>query len=325
MSDTLGAGVPGLGKGFSPSPEPFALGPGSLAASVVVPVLNRPDGIATLVEALRNQDLAHEEWELIVVDNGSTDGTWEYLQSLTEGWIRVVREQNRGPSAARNHGIRQTRGRILAFIDSDCVPRRGWLSGLISALGNSPHWAVGGLLHSAPPTTLIEAFTMRQNILDQRDFLAPGPYKPPFLLTANFAARREAIERVGPFDEELRVGEDADFCWRLLQHGGTLGLAREAIAEHQHRSSFPAFARQMFTYGKGSATLFARYRNFIGRSHWIDWTGYRDLALAVLKTPICILSREPYRRWQYPLEILRYSCFICGRIAGSLENRVLAI
>ncbi len=296
--------------------------------SVIVPVLNGMPTLGQLLDQLAAQTYPLERWELVVVDNGSTDGSVEYLNQFCANhpWARLLHEERRGPSAARNTGIRASRGEILAFIDSDCIPGPTWLAELVSAFTDRTVWAAGGLLKSAAPTTLTEAFSARQEILNQEDFFKARPYKPPFLLTANFAARRAVFERIGLFEESLRVGEDADFCWRILDAGGKLALVRGAIVAHRHRSNLKSFARQMFYYGIGSATTFARHREFIGHKFWIDATSYRCVLKAMVKALLYpFIKRDPYLRREGWLELVRYICFLAGRVVGSWRNKVVCL
>lgn len=296
--------------------------------SVVVPVLNGLPTFSTLLAQLERQTYPRESWELIIVDNGSTDGSRELAEDFARRhpWARVATATRRGPSAARNVGVESARGSIIAFIDSDCIPGPTWLEELISVFADRTVWAAGGLIKSAPPTTITEAFCARQEILNQEDFFKERSYKPPFLLTANFAVRRAVFSRVGMFDEGLRVGEDADFCWRILDAGGKLALVRKALVAHRHRSTLRSFARQMFLYGIGSATTFARYRRLIGHSIWVDFMSYYFLAKATVKALLYpFLRRDPYLRREGWLELVRYSCFIAGRIVGSIQNKVVCL
>ncbi|MCX7964966.1 MAG: glycosyltransferase [Candidatus Sumerlaea chitinivorans] len=296
--------------------------------SVVVPVLNAAENLPTLLGALQQQTFPCDRWELIVVDNGSTDGSREILSEWARRWecMRVLDEKRRGPSAARNAGVRAARARILAFIDSDCVPAPAWLEELVRELDDRTVWAVGGLLVSAAPVSLTEAFAARQAILNQEDFFKELPYKPPFLLTANFAVRRAVFDRVGYFDEALRVGEDADFCWRILKAGGKLALAHRAIAAHRHRSNIRSFARQMFLYGIGSTATFLRHRDLMERNAWIDWRSYAKLGKACVKAVLYpFIKRDYYMRREGALEVIRYSCFLAGRIVGSIRHRVICV
>ncbi|MCX7625866.1 MAG: glycosyltransferase [Candidatus Sumerlaeaceae bacterium] len=301
---------------------------GHPTVSVVVPVLNGLPTFSTLLRGLEQQTFPRASWELIIVDNGSTDGTRELAEDFARrhSWAQVVLAERRGPSAARNVGVESARGSIIAFIDSDCIPGPTWLEELISVFADRTVWAAGGLLKSAAPTTITEAFSARQEILNQEDFFKERPFKPPFLLTANFAVRRAVFKRVGMFNESLRVGEDADFCWRILEAGGKLALVRKALVAHRHRSTLPSFARQMFLYGIGSATTFARHRQLIGRRAWLDFISYRSWLKALVKALLYLLiRRDPYLRREGWLELVRYSCFIAGRLVGSIRNRVVCI
>ncbi len=299
--------------------------------SVVLPVYNGMETLPRAMDGLRALDYPRDQWELVIVDNNSTDGSWEWLQEMVEqesgNWVRLVRETTQGPSAARNRGAREARAsEILAFMDSDCTPQPDWLKNMLAAFDDAgpETWAFGGRLVSAPPASLAEWFTDKQRILEVEDFYRPHPFKPPFVLTANFAVRRTAFEGpVGAFDESLFVGEDADFCWRLQMAGGRLGLARTAVVEHRHRTSLLRFARQMFLYGRGSAHIFSRYRSFIGRRVWIDTYSWYALGKAIAKTLLFpIIRRTRKDCMEGPLEVLRHASFLAGRIAGAIRYRV---
>lgn len=298
--------------------------------SVIVPVLDGLPTFAELLDRLLAQDFPPEQWELLIVDNGSRDGSYEHALRTSQAHpgMLVLRETTRKkPAAARNAGVRASRGKILAFIDADCLPHTSWLRQLVRVFDDRTVWAAGGLVESAAPTTLTEAFTARQQILNQEDFFKERPYKPPFLLTANFAARRAVFDRIGLFDETFDIsGEDADFCWRILRAGGRFELVRAAIVAHRHRSNLRAFARQMFLYGIGSATTFARHRDLIGHAIWVDLTSYRALIKALIKSFLYpVVRRDPYLRREGWLEVIRYSCFIAGRIVGSLRHKVVCV
>src|SRR4051794_39343324 len=102
--------------------------------SVVVPAYNAAATIAAALEGLRAQDL-QAPYEVIVVDDGSDDGTGAIVKG-TSG-VRLARQPNQGPAEARNHGARLAKGQVLAFTDSDCVPRPDWLRHGVAALAGA--------------------------------------------------------------------------------------------------------------------------------------------------------------------------------------------
>ena len=100
--------------------------------SVIIPVWNDKDKICKCIQALESQSLSRASYEIIAVDNGSTDGTYEYLES--KNTIRLAQEKQPGSYAARNKGINLAKGKFLAFTDSDCIPSFNWLEELVKTI-----------------------------------------------------------------------------------------------------------------------------------------------------------------------------------------------
>ena len=178
--------------------------------SVIMPVLNGMPWIESQLLALSGQEVP-VEWEVVVSDNGSVDGT----RSCVEHWSKrdprfhlVDASAHRGAAAARNLGVTWARGALLAFCDADDVVRPGWIAAMGKAVTDAD--LVAGVFDfgaldgfSSPP---VPAATRQLGFL-------------PFGLTANLAVRREAFESVHGFDEDLSPEEDVDLCWRLQQAG----------------------------------------------------------------------------------------------------------
>lgn len=201
----------------SPRPPP--------AVSVVVPTFQRAGRLPALVAALEAQANA-PIFEVVVVDNGSTDETPARLADLaarTSLDLRVVRvPTNRGPARARNLGVRSARAPVLAFTDDDCLPLPGWLAAGVAALEGGATLVVGRV---RPPDDADPGpFDRRLVVADDR-----------FFQTANLFARREDVLAVGGFDETFRdaAGEDTDLALRVLAHtGGRSAFVDGAVVEH---------------------------------------------------------------------------------------------
>ena len=117
------------------------------AVSVIIPAFNRKDELQELLAALAQQTLAPEQFEIIVVDDGSTDDTLFYLKSLVDsGRENLIfhYQKNQGPGAARNRGMAMARGDVFAFTDTDCRPRPDWLEELLKPFADRHVGAVGG-------------------------------------------------------------------------------------------------------------------------------------------------------------------------------------
>jgi cellulose synthase/poly-beta-1,6-N-acetylglucosamine synthase-like glycosyltransferase len=226
------------------------------AISVVVPMRDAEATLPALLAALMPQIAARSDAELIVVDNGSSDRSAELAG---EAGARVLHEARPGASAARNAGVRAAQGELIVFLDSDCIPRPGWLDGLVQKLhSEADAGACGGRVVAAPASGLLQRHAERSGYISQEHALR-DPFLP-YLLTANCCYRQGVLERLGGFDEALRSGEDTELAWRMqLELGLTVAFAPEAVVEHVHRTTLAGVWRQWVRYGWGSFQLAERF------------------------------------------------------------------
>jgi len=188
----------------------------SPAVSVVVAAFNRAQLLPRTIDSLVSQSF--KEFELIVVDDGSTDHTFEVLKAYGDN-VRVFRQENRGPSAARNLGVRHARGRWIAFQDSDDLSARDHLQSLFdfiqTRLDHGLVFANGGYLAGPQHDreTIIPPAKSRR--LAARGVTLGDLFdKSIFRLQASLI-QKSALESVGGFDESIRVGEDLDLAMRI--------------------------------------------------------------------------------------------------------------
>ncbi len=224
--------------------------------SVIVPARNAADTLAGCLTALLALDYPAERQELIVVDNGSSDNTAEI--ALAHG-ARCVREPRRGSAHARNAGVAAAHGELLVFTDADCLATTGWLRAIATRFGDPAVGGVAGEIHPYPPRTATERHAARIRHLSPRRYLARPVL--PFAVTANLAFRREALERVGPFDHHSpHGGESTDICTRFFRATDLrLEFEPRAAVFHRHRSTLRGFLRQQWGYGRGHAFLYLKY------------------------------------------------------------------
>lgn len=198
--------------------------PRRLKASVVVPTYNRAHVLSTCLRALAGQTLEQELHEIIVVDDGSKDDTAKVCRAWADTLphLRVHRQENRGPAAARNAGIRLAAGDLVVFTDDDCVPPPDWLARIVAAFdGDAGLGALGGVMIT-PPDQWIP-------LTHHSDLTAPGSADySRFIGTNNAVYRRDVLRRVGGFDETFRhvSVEDAELYLRVRR------IARTAIDPH---------------------------------------------------------------------------------------------
>lgn len=244
--------------------------------SVIIPALNEEKTIRDCIVSLLKMDYPADRREFVVVDNGSTDRTAEIINSFT---VRYLQEDQRGVAHARNTGIRASRGEIVAFTDADCVVSRGWLRDLVQAFGRDDVGGVAGEIVAYPPQTPAEWYAARVRHLSPQKYLA----RPllPFAAFANLAFRREVLDRIGPLDETIPLGESTDYCTRFFkQTAMELKYAPKAVVFHHHRSTTWGFVKQQWKYGRGHAQLYIKYRQELPWGWRQSVLAYQDLARA---------------------------------------------
>lgn len=224
--------------------------------SVVIPVYNGEADLPDLISCLRAQTYPAERVEYLLVDNASSDRTAAILQAAVQDaksqglTINCLSEnQIQSSYAARNAGIRDSTGEIIAFTDADCRPQPDWLYALIQPFTNTAVGVVGGAIMALPGETLLEKYAMRKNTLSHQGTLS-HPFCP-YAAAANLAIRRQALEQVGLFRPYLTTGGDVDICWRIqLQSSWQFNCAEQAIVQHRHRATLQELLNQFRRYGR---------------------------------------------------------------------------
>ncbi len=250
----------------------FDIGPAGLLTKTprVSVVVCSHNGGRTLEQCLHSlHRLDYPDFEVIVVDDGSTDNTRAILGRFPN--VRVIHQANRGLGVARNVGLQAATGAIIAYTDSDCYADPDWLTQLVYALERSEAAAVGGP-NLTPPDGWLAAC------------VAAAPGQPTHVLESdqvaehipgcNMAFRREALLAVNGFDPEYRkAGDDVDICWRLQQAGYWITVAPGAFVWHHRRQNTRAYLRQQAGYGEAEALLqFKHPDQFNGRGDG-KWRG----------------------------------------------------
>jgi GT2 family glycosyltransferase len=235
--------------------------------SVVVCSFNGAETLRDCFDGLRELD--YPAFEVIVVDDGSTDGTTGIAEAYG---FRVIRTPHLGLSSARNTGIEAAEGEIVAFLDADAWPDPNWLKYLVFALTTSEDVGVGGPNIAPPGDGVVPAC------------VANAPGGPVHVLTTdrqaehipgcNMVFRKQSLEEVGGFDSQFRAaGDDVDLCWRLLERGGTIGFHPGAVVWHHRRNSVRAYVRQQYGYGRAEALLERKWPHKYSAAGHFAWTG----------------------------------------------------
>lgn len=228
---------------------------------MVVPVRNGEASIGETLRALLGQDHPDDLHEVIVVDNGSTDGTAAVIRAQP---VSYIHEPTPGVSHARNRGIAESRGEVIAFLDGDCVPVPLWLSEIAEPFGDPKVGCVAGELGHGPVHTVAERQAVRMLGEWQRHAVSS---KPPYAVTANAAYRREVLDAIGHFDPDLSRAQDVELGLRFHDRSALkLVFAEKALAHHRHRSSQLGFLRQQFGWAYGAGLVAAKRQSEGGES-----------------------------------------------------------
>lgn len=218
--------------------------------SVVIPAYRSAPTIGGTLAALRRQRF--RDFETVVVDSSPDAATADAAAGFAE--VRLLRSAARLlPHAARNRGMREARGSIVAFTDPDCEPAPDWLQRLVAAHDRG-HPLVGGAIVPRAASEL----DWRTRAIHRTKFASVSPAGPPGprrdLASANLAFATELVDRVGPLTEQRFCG-DTEWCWRAAAAGVTPWFEPAAVVEHVHERAIGAFLRERRVRGEDFATM----------------------------------------------------------------------
>lgn len=229
--------------------------------SIIIPTYNRKRELQTLLHSLNSQTFPVSHCEIIVVDDGSSDGTSAWLlkhKDQYDGAVYLYTQEHSDPGTARNRGMAQAKGAIFAFTDTDCIPQPEWLEHLTNPFRMEKVGAVGGseIIKESDP------FLMRCLHYLMTASLTTGGLRGKkgaklarfYPRTFNMAISREAYQQTGGF-KKMFYGEDIDLSYRIEQKGFKLVYEDSARVYHKRRNTVAQFVRQLFNMGKARVTL----------------------------------------------------------------------
>jgi GT2 family glycosyltransferase len=247
------------------------------AVSVVVPTYERRASLGRLLDALAGQPRP-EDFEVMVVDDGSTDDTRTWLRALRMPYaLHIVEQANAGPAAARNRGVIEASGELIVFLDDDIVPASDLIARHLDAHRDSPDRVVTGPM--LPPTEWRRPSWIRweeNKLVRQYDAMAAGRFECTYrqFFTGNASLRRSHFLAAGGFDTAFRRAEDVELGYRLARRGLQFIFEPSVRAWHYPSRSFGAWRQTPYRYGraevamhrdKGSDALTIAYRELHGR------------------------------------------------------------
>lgn len=263
---------------------------------MVVPVRDGAASLGLLLESIAGQTLAADEFEVVVVDNGSRDDAAAVVAGRA-GAV-VVRESWANRGLARNRGVGIARADLIAFTDGDCLASPGWLAALVRCLEHAP--VVAGPVHldtGAPPTRC-ERLELLWRFAQEEHVRASG-----WAASANLGIRRDAFAAIGGFDPRYEhIGEDVDLCLRASAAGYRLAFCPEAAIHHAAETELGPILRRAFRHGFSSAQHHRRLPMAVGWRYWRhprpvlagDWALRRFGTPALAEHDLLGLARAEY-------------------------------
>ena len=236
--------------------------------SIIIPVYNRPDEIAELLDSLSRLSPCVEPYEIIVVEDGSTIP----CEQVVRGYeavepVRYLRKENSGPGPARNFGAAQAKGEWLIFLDSDTIIPSGWLCAIDRSLSAvREDWKCNFAAFGGPDRASADFSPMQKAIsYSMTSFLTTGGIRGGkrkitrfFPRSFNMAVRADVFREMGSF-AAMRFGEDMDLSMRIVEAGYRTTLVEDAWVFHKRRSDLPKFWRQVFNSGRARIELSRRH------------------------------------------------------------------
>ena len=237
-----------------------------MSFSVVIPTYRRCDTLFTVLDALAAQTTP-PPFEVVVVDDGSNDATPHRLAAYRPPFpFRFFSQENAGPAAARNHGVREAAGRVVLFLGDDTVPEPGLLAAHAAAHAETrPHrFAVLGYT-TWPRDTRVSPFLHHINEygLQFGYRLIADPDNVPFnfFYTSNVSLPRDLMLAAGLFDTSFphAAWEDIELAYRLMRRGMRMLYRPAAVARHHHAITFASFRRRQERAGEAAAIFYAKH------------------------------------------------------------------
>ena len=294
-----------------------------MIASIVIPVLD-DKRVLRCVKSVLSQSLNKEDYEIIVVDNGSTE------VDISEGLpITLLIEKKKGIFRAVNRGLTQATGEFLVRIDADCYATPTWLEELLKPFSDPAVGVVGGAVFKEAGTSLVEKAARNLVIGDQLEPQYLPMFYAPYVVTANAAFRCNVVKHVGGFDEQFISGGDVDISWQVFLAGYTIKCAQSAIVYHPSRPTVKKYFLQFYRYGIGHAALFRKYKQITGRKYLVNVYPFKGLLKLTLMDIPLLMFQTVYARELNHTRIMRlfldsteYLGLICGDVVGAFKYKI---
>lgn len=232
-----------------------------LKASIIIPVFNAEKTIKDTLRALEKQEgIARKDFEVIAVDDGSTDKTIQMARKFRN--VKLLKQKHKGPAAARNLGARKAKGDVIVFTDSDCVPESNWLKEMLEPFKDKEIIGVQGA-YKTKQKSLIARFGQAE-IEERYDKMLNFRFVD-WIGTYSGAYRKKEFLKAGGFDESFPIasGEDPDLSFRMAKKGKKLVFNPKAIVYHRHPESLWKYLKVKFFRAFYRIRLYGKHKEKI--------------------------------------------------------------
>lgn len=255
--------------------------------TVVVPTYNRKEMLKECLNSLFSQTYPKDRYEIVVVNDGSTDGTEKVLEEYAGKApckLKRFNQKNQGVSSAMNTGIKNSEGKIIYFTGDDCIADKNWIKNLADSFSDERVGGVGGKVIAYKLEKLVEKYSEKTGLLNQKKFKSMNT-----IITGNAAYRKAILQELGGFDSNLKACEDVDTSIMVQLKGYKIRYVPQAIVKHRHVDNLRSLFRQQYRNGIANARLNKKYT--------LDFKPSYNLVLITLKIFHRVIT--------YPLRILK--------------------
>jgi len=317
-----------------------------MKASVIIPAYNAQKTMAQCLESMLAQTF--NGYEIIVIDDGSTDSTLGIAESF--GKVRIARQKHAGPAVGRNNGAKEAKGEIIIFVDSDCIADKNWLDEMLAPFGNKEVAGVQGI-YKCRQKELIARMTQLE--IEERYIKMAKSKFIDFIGSYSAGYRRKVFEEMHGFDTSFPMasGEDTDLSFRIQKAGYKMVFNPKAFVFHTHPTTLKKYLKVKFYRAFWRTKIYKKHRGKMVSDSYTSQVMKAQiallylLALALLAAPLLpgalfyaggiflvfILSTLPFALWAARrdkgvaaaapfLTVLRTAAFCAGFACGTIKQ-----
>lgn len=249
---------------------------------------NSEKTVGKTIEALIKQNYPKRNYEIIVVDDGSTDKTVDIVKKFKN--VKLIKQKHKGPAAARNLGVKHAKGNIVLFTDADCVPSKNWIKNMVKPFKNKKIVGVSGSYRTLNKDELIARFAGYE--IANRHEVMKKEKNIDFIGTFSAGYRKNIFLKFGGFDESFPIasGEDPELSFRMSKTGLKMIFQPKAFVHHRHPDTLNKYLRQKFWRGYWRVRLYKKHKDKMFKHSYTPRFFYFEIGLTGLVSLLLFLG-----------------------------------